>query len=43
MARSQRNLSTYIAAANGVSIDHGDEGDFTKEVLSWRKSHAFES
>ena len=37
MARLQRDLPTYIAAAIGVSIDHGDEGDFTKEILSWRK------
>jgi hypothetical protein len=42
MARLQRDLPSYIAAANGVSIDHGDEGDFTKEVLSRRRSHASE-
>ena len=42
MVRLQRDLPTYIAAANGVSIDHGDEGDFTKEIKSWRKSHASE-
>jgi hypothetical protein len=42
MARLQRDLPTYIAAANRVSIDHGDEGDFTKEIKSWRKSHASE-
>jgi hypothetical protein len=42
MARLQRDLPTYIAAAYGVSIDHGDEGDFTKEILSWWKSHASE-
>jgi len=35
MARLQRELPTYIAAATGVSIDHGDEGDFTKGILSW--------
>jgi hypothetical protein len=35
MARLQRDLPTYIAAASGVSIDHGYEGDFTKGVLSW--------
>jgi hypothetical protein len=27
MARLQRGLLTYIAAANGLSIDHGDVGD----------------
>ena len=42
MARLQRDLPTYIAAANGVSIDHGDEGDFTKGILSWWKSRASE-
>jgi len=35
MARLQRDLPTYIAAANGSSIDHGDVGDFTKGILSW--------
>jgi hypothetical protein len=40
MARLQRDLPTYIATANGVSIDHGDEGDFTKGILSWWKSSA---
>jgi hypothetical protein len=25
-----RDLPTYIAAASGFSIDHGDVGDFTK-------------
>jgi len=34
MARLQRDLPTYIAAANGVSIDHGDEGNSNKELLS---------
>jgi hypothetical protein len=29
MARLQRDLPTYIAAANSFSIDHGDEGVFT--------------
>jgi hypothetical protein len=29
MARLQRDLPTYTAAANGFSIDHGDVGDFT--------------
>jgi hypothetical protein len=42
MARLQHDLPTYIAAANGVSIDHGYEGDFTKRVLSWWKSNATE-
>jgi hypothetical protein len=27
MAQLQRDLPTYIAAANGFSIDHGDESD----------------
>jgi len=38
----QRDLPTYIAAANGFSIDHGDVGDFTDEILIWWKSHASE-
>jgi hypothetical protein len=42
MARLQRDLPTYIASANGFSIDHGDEGDFTKGIPSWWKSHASE-
>jgi hypothetical protein len=42
MARLQRDLPTYIAAANGFSIDHGDVGDFTKAILSWWKSHVSE-
>jgi hypothetical protein len=42
MARLKRDLPTYIAAANGVSIDNGDEGEFTKEILSWWKSNASE-
>jgi hypothetical protein len=42
MVRLQRDLPTYIAAANGVSIDHGDERDFTKEIRSWWKSLASE-
>jgi hypothetical protein len=42
LARLQRDLAIYIAAPNGVFIDHGDEGDFTKGVLSWWKSHASE-
>jgi hypothetical protein len=29
VTRLQRDLPTYIAAANGFSIDHGDVGDFT--------------
>jgi len=29
MARLQIALPIYIAAANGASIDHGDESDFT--------------
>jgi hypothetical protein len=33
MARLQRDLPTYIAATNGLSIDHGDVGDFTKGIL----------
>ena len=40
MTRLQRDLPTYIDAANGVSIDNGDECDFTKEILSWRKRYA---
>jgi hypothetical protein len=40
MARLQRDLPAYIAAANGFSIHHGDVGDFTKGILSWWKSHA---
>jgi hypothetical protein len=35
MARLQRDLPTYIAAANGFAINHGDVGDFTKGLLSW--------
>jgi hypothetical protein len=35
-------LLTYIAATNGASVDHGDEGDFTKEILSRWKSKASE-
>jgi len=42
VARLQRDLPTYIAAANGFSIDHGDAGDFTKGILSSWKSHASE-
>ena len=29
-----------MASADGFSIDHGDEGDFTKGILSWWKSNA---
>ena len=29
IARLQRALPTYIAAVNGFSIDHSDEGVFT--------------
>jgi hypothetical protein len=42
MARLQRDLPTYIAAANGFSTHHNDVGDFTKGILSWRKSHVSE-
>jgi hypothetical protein len=35
VARLQRDLPTCIAAAIGLSIDQGDEGDFTKGILSW--------
>jgi hypothetical protein len=42
MARSQRDLPTYIAVANVFTIHHGDVGDFTKGILSWWKSHASE-
>jgi hypothetical protein len=35
IARLQHDLPTYITAANGVSIDHGNKGDFTKGILSW--------
>jgi len=42
MARLQRDQPTYIAADNGFSIEHGDVGDFTKENLSWWKSHVSE-
>jgi hypothetical protein len=38
MARLQRDLPTYIAAAYGVS----NGGVFTKIILSWRRSHASE-
>jgi hypothetical protein len=40
MARLQRDLPTYIAAANGFYINHSDVGDFTKRILRWLKSHA---
>ena len=42
IARLQHDLPTYITAANGVSIDHGNKGDFTKGILSWWKSPASE-
>jgi hypothetical protein len=42
MARLQRDLPTYNAAASGFSIDHGDVVDFTKRILRWLKSHASE-
>jgi hypothetical protein len=42
MARLQRDLPTYIAAANGFSMDNVDVGDFTKEILSWQKKHVSE-
>jgi hypothetical protein len=42
MARLRRDLPIYIAAASGFSIDHGDEGVFTKEIMSLWKSHASE-
>jgi hypothetical protein len=42
MARFQRNLPTYTAVANGLSIDHGDVGDFTIRILRCLKSHASE-
>ena len=42
MARLQRDLPTYIAAANGFSVDHSDVGDFTEGIPSWLKSHAYE-
>jgi hypothetical protein len=31
MARLQRDSPTYIAAANGFSINHGDVGDFKRD------------
>jgi hypothetical protein len=37
MARLQHDLPTYITAANGFSVDHGDVGDFTKGIPSWPK------
>jgi hypothetical protein len=42
MVRSQRDVPTYIAAANCFFIDHGDVGDFTKGIPSWWKSHSSE-
>ena len=42
MARLQRDLPTYIAAANGFSVDHSDVGDFTEGIPSWLESHAYE-
>jgi hypothetical protein len=42
MARLQRDLPTYTAAANGFFIHHGDVGDFTIRTLRWLKSHASE-
>ena len=43
MARLQRDLPTYIAAANGFSIDHGDVGDFIKGIQSWQKNMSLKS
>ena len=40
MARLHLDMPTYTAAANGLSIEHGDLGDFTKRILRWLKSHA---
>jgi hypothetical protein len=40
MARLQRGLPTYTAAAYGFSIHHGDVGVFTKGILRWLKRHA---
>ena len=42
MARLQRDLPTDTTAAIGVSIDHGDEDNFTTEILSWWKSRVSE-
>jgi len=42
MARLQRDLPTYIAAADGFSIDHGDVADFAKGLLNWWKSQVSE-
>ena len=42
MARLQRDLPTYIASDTVFSNNHGDEGDFTKGILSWWKSPASE-
>jgi hypothetical protein len=38
----QRDLSAYVAAASGFSIDHGDVDDFTEGILGWWKCHASE-
>jgi hypothetical protein len=38
MARLQRDLPIYIAATNGVSIDQGYVGDFTKGIPIWWKN-----
>jgi hypothetical protein len=37
MARLQRDLPTYIAAAKGFFIDHGDVGNFAKEFRAMEK------
>jgi hypothetical protein len=38
MAALQRDLTAYVAAASGFSIDHGDVDDFTEGLLGWWKS-----
>jgi hypothetical protein len=40
--RLQLDLFSYVAAASGFSIDHGDVGDFTEGILGWWKSHAWD-
>ena len=42
LERLQCDLPTYIASANGFSIDHGDKGGFTKWIMSWWKRNASE-
>ena len=41
IAELQRDLHLYVAASAGFTIDHGDVGDFTAGILTW-KDHATE-